>query len=177
MEENLPKWEWRWPDPVALQVASERILQSRAPDDPNLNRQLKIRVQMESTQHPEAPISALLVTPWAVERIFWHNPHNQPTPPIRHAMPLTSDDEGRVAAGQGVLLEYIDRLVPVLTAWEPEVGHHFIEILLSSTHDLDNPEEAIALALGKKPPTRSKQSVAEHLNKTVSRRNLLGWFR
>jgi hypothetical protein len=174
--EELPRWECRWPDPVALKVASERILRSRPQDDPQLNRRLPVRVQMEATEQPDSPASALLVTPWAVERIFWSNP-NQPTPPIRHAMPLTADSHGRVAVGQGVLLQTPERQIPVLVAWEPEIGHHFIEILLTSTHDIDNPEEAVAIALGKKPATPPKQSLGDHLNKSISRRNLLGLFR
>ncbi|MBF0095899.1 MAG: hypothetical protein HQM04_03590 [Magnetococcales bacterium] len=174
--DDPPRWECRWPDPVALKVASERILQSRPHDDPQLNRRLPIRVQMEDGSPSNPLISALLVTPWAVERIFWSHP-GLPTPPIRHAMPLTADSHGRVATGQGVLLQTPARQIPVLTAWEPEVGHHFIEILLTSTHDIDNPEEAMAIALGKKPPTPPKQSLGDHLNKSISRRNLLGLFR
>ncbi|MBF0184600.1 MAG: [NiFe]-hydrogenase assembly chaperone HybE [Magnetococcales bacterium] len=174
MNNDSPRWECRWPDPVGLKVACERILQSRPADDPTLNRRMNIRVQMENS-FPNAPIPALLVTPWAVERVFWHD-MSRPEPPIRHAMPLTADPDGRVAAGQGVLLEYPNRLVPVLTAWEPEVGHHFIEILMNSTRDLDSFEEAIAVVSGKKATSRANQSVADHLNKSISRRNLLGLF-
>ncbi len=170
-----PRWECRWPDPIALTVASERILQGRPPEDPNLNRRLSIRVQMDPPNHPTAPMRALLVTPWAVERVYWHNPA-QPNPPLRHATPLTRDAEGRVAAGLGVLLEYLEELIPVLTAWEPEVGHHFVETLLPSVEGFGSVDEAIAIALGRKPTYPLKRSVTDQLNLSVSRRNLLGIF-
>ncbi|MEO5364086.1 MAG: hypothetical protein H7838_10760 [Magnetococcus sp. DMHC-8] len=176
MTTQPPRWECRWPDPVALQVASERILRGRPTTDPQLNRRLPIRVQMEPVDHPTAPTRALLVTPWAVERVYWHNP-TQPTPPLRYIGQLTSDEEGRVAAGIGVILEYLDQRIPVLTAWEPEVGHHFVEILPVSVLGVNSVEEAVAVALGRQPATPPKRSVTDHLNLTVSRRNLFGVFR
>ncbi|MEO5348168.1 MAG: hypothetical protein H7836_00755 [Magnetococcus sp. YQC-3] len=176
MTADSPTWDCRWPDPVALQVASERILQSRPADDPSLNRRLAIRVQMDPPDQPTDPIRALLVTPWAVERIYWNNTA-QPTPPIRHALPLTADSQGRVMAGLGVILEYATHKVPVLIAWEPEVGHHFVETLLPSVRDCGSVEEAIAVALGRKPLYPPKRSVTDHLSVPVSRRNLFGIFR
>lgn len=175
MNAPTPYWDCRWPDPVALQVASERILQSRAPDDPNLNRRLTIRVQMVPPELPTEPTRALLVTPWAVERIYWHNTA-QADPPVRHAAPLTPDAEGRVAAGLGVILEYATLRVPVLTAWEPEVGHHFVETLLPSVRDCLSGDEALAIALGQKPLYPPKRSVTDHLTRPVSRRSLFGIF-
>ncbi|MBF0582824.1 MAG: hypothetical protein HQL80_01170 [Magnetococcales bacterium] len=176
MSENPPHWDWRWPDPVALKVAAERILQSRDPDDPTLNRRLSIRIQMDIPDSDGIPVRALMVTPWAVERIYW-NSSTQHKPPIRHAFPLTADAQGRVAAGQGVILEFADTLVPVLTAWEPELGHHWVETLLPSVLGIHSVEEAVALALGKKPLSPPKRSVSDHLSLSVSRRKLLGIFR
>ena len=176
MESPDPTWDCRWPDPVALQVASERILQSRPADDPSLNRRLTVRVQMIPPDLPIDPVRALLVTPWAVERIYWNNTAH-PTPPIRHAVPLTADDQGRVKAGLGVILEYAAHKVPVLTAWEPEVGHHFVETLLPSVKDFGSVEEALAVALGHKPLYPPKRSVTDHLSAPLSRRNLFGVFR
>lgn len=176
MNAPTPHWDCRWPDPVALTVATERILQSRPQTDPNLNRRLSIRVQMDLPDDPSVPIRALLVSPWAVERIYWNNPA-QHHPPIRHALPLTADAQGRVAAGIGVILEFVEQLIPVLTAWEPEVGHHLVETLLPSVQDISSVEEAIAIALGQPHRYPPKQSLTDHLSHTVSRRNLIGLFR
>ncbi|MEO5341230.1 MAG: hypothetical protein H7837_12065 [Magnetococcus sp. MYC-9] len=174
MHADSPCWDCRWPDPIALTVATERIARGCAPEDPRYNRRLGIRVQLDPhDEQPTVALRALLVTPWAVERVYWHDP-NQAAPPIRHAFPLTADMEGRVAAGLGVILSWAGQQIPVLTAWEPEVGHHFVETLLPSVQDLGSVEEAIAVALGRKPLFPVKRSVTDHLSSTVSRRNLLG---
>ena len=173
MANQSPLWDFRWPDPIALTVAAERIVQSRSSTDSTLNHRLGVRVQLEPHDQPEVPLRALLVSPWAVEWVYWNHPTQQ-TPPIRHAAPLSMDADGRVEAGLGIILEWADRLIPVLTAWEPEVGHHFIETLLHSVQNLGSVEEAIAVALGGKPPYPLKQSVTDHLSVSVSRRNLLG---
>ena len=118
----------------------------------------------------------MLVTPWRVERVYWSNP-TLGDPPVQHAAPLEVDAAGRVVAGLGLLLKSEGERIPVLTAWEPEVGHHFVETLLHSVHDFSTAEEAINAALGNKGKLHPKRSVADHLNKKVSRRNFLGIFR
>lgn len=169
-------WDCRWPDPVALQVASNRILHSRSPEDPAINRNLSIHVHIDPPKDPNTPIRAILVSPWGVERIYWSNPTLE-SPPIQHATPLEVDANGRVACGIGLLLEYEDRPIPVLTAWEPEVGHHFVETLLHSVQNFSTVTEAMAAALGDSLPHTPKRSVADRLNRNVSRRDLLELFR
>lgn len=171
-----PRWDCRWPDPIALKVAADRILRGRPPEDPAINRKLTIRVQVEPPEDANAPIRAILITPWGVERVYWSNP-TQGEPPIQHAAPLEMDAEGRVSAGIGLLLESEGSHIPVLTAWEPEVGHHFVETLLHSVQNFSTVEEAMTTALGNALPYTPKRSITDHLNRTVSRRNLLGFFR
>ena len=169
------RWDCRWPDPIALKVATDRILRARPPQDPALNRRLPIRVHIVPPKNPETAIHAILVTPWAVERVYWSNSFEEPV--IQHPLPLRLNDEGKVVAGIGILLKYEDIFIPVLTAWEPEIGHHFIEILLHSVHSFSTTDEALAVALGNSVELSHKHSISDHLNQKVSRRNLLGIFR
>lgn len=176
MSSSPPIWDCRWPDPVALKVASDRLLRNRSLEDTALNRKMNIRVQIEPPKDSETPIRAILVTPWGVERVYWSNPTLE-SPEVKHAVPLELDDEGRVEAGIGLLLNDEGRQVPVLTAWEPEVGHHFIETLLHSVKNFSSADEAIATALGEKAPPSAQRSVMDHLNHKVRRRDLLEIFR
>ncbi|MBF0132861.1 MAG: hypothetical protein HQL75_09790 [Magnetococcales bacterium] len=168
------QWDCRWPDPVALKVANDRLLASLSPDDPSLNRTLGVTVRMEPPDHPNDPVSALLVSPWAVERVFWH--HGQPgsPPPIIHVAELELDAHGRVAAGQGVILETQERTVPVVIGWEPETGHHFVHTLLHRVHDFDTVDAAINEALGVHPLAPTHRSLSGHMQKKISRRGLFG---
>ncbi|MBF0456226.1 MAG: hypothetical protein HQL72_15590 [Magnetococcales bacterium] len=167
-------WDCRWPDPVAITVATNRMLQARDPDDPALNRKLRVYVRPDPPGIPEDPISVLLVSPWGVERIYWSPPERDP--PILHVAPLEVDSAGRIAAGQGVMLETSKRTVPVLIAWEPEPGHHFVETLLHSVRDYDSPEQAIAAIDGEEPPPSPKKSLSQHMEKKISRRGLFGFL-
>ncbi|MBF0420515.1 MAG: hypothetical protein HQL78_10155 [Magnetococcales bacterium] len=169
-----PGWDCRWPDPVALKVATDRILAARPEDDPDLNRRLAVTVRMEVPGQDGDPVSAILVTPWAVERVFWHFNGSSATPPIRFASELEFDLQGRVAAGQGVILETSQRTYPVVIAWEPETGHHFVQTLLHEVHAFHSVEKAIQSALsGNTPRGRITQaSMAATLDKEVSRRGL-----
>lgn len=173
-----PVWDCRWPDPVALRVCSERILREFSPEDPSINPRLGIQVELESGEATHLVTRALLVTPWAVERVYWHNPALGGEPPVRFAVALERDETtGRVAAGQGVLLEVgAGRLAPVVIAWEPETGHTFVETLLHQTQEFDTPRAALAAALGE-PEVPGRQSVTSTLNREVSRRGLLGFWR
>ncbi|MBF0423040.1 MAG: hypothetical protein HQL73_08610 [Magnetococcales bacterium] len=170
------RWDCRWPDPVALKVATDRIFGAMAVDDPSLNRRLGIIVRMEPPMLDSDPVSAILVTPWAVERVFWHNNREQKDPPILHAGELETTPDGRVAAGQGVVLETSQRTFPVVIAWEPETGHHFVQTLLHEVHEFNSVEAAIRAAFAGKTRPRLTQVT---LNKEVSRRGLFslgGWF-
>ncbi len=169
-------WDCRWPDPVAVQVAAQRILAERPEDDPMLNRKLRVYVRPDIPGLPEDPISAVLVTPWAVERVYWNPPEQ--TPNLIHAAPLKVDDAGRVAAGQGVMLETSQKTVPVLIAWEPETGHHFIETLLhqEQIRNYDSPEQAIAAIQGEETPPQAKKSITQHMEKKITRRGLFGFL-
>jgi hypothetical protein len=167
-------WDCRWPDPVAIQVAADRILASRSQDDPALNRKLRVYVRPDPPGLVEDPISALLITPWAAERVYWNQPEQ--TPGIIHAAPLEVNDQGRVAVGQGVMLETSKRTVPVLIAWEPETGHHFIETLLHSVRDYDSAEHVIAALDGEEKVPTAKKSLTQHLDKKVSRRGLFSFL-
>ncbi|MBF0614449.1 MAG: hypothetical protein G8237_04190 [Magnetococcales bacterium] len=176
-EESGPVWDCRWPDPVALKVSATRILRNLPEKSPELNRNLAITVEMELNDDYSGDVRALLVTPWAVERIYWHSPTRGNDPPIRHAMALEADGAGRVAAGQGVLLELEDRqLVPVVTAWEPETGHYFVETLLHHTQGFDTAQSALDRALGKPLTRPTRQSVSSTMQRNVSRRGLLKFW-
>ena len=167
-------WDCRWPDPIAIQVAADRILATRPIDDPALNRKMRVYVRPDHPGMPEDPTSAILVTPWAVERVYWNPPEQ--TPALIHVAPLNVDEEGRIAAGQGVMLETSTRTIPVLIAWEPEAGHHFIETLLHSVRDYESPEQAIAAIQGEEPPPSAKKSLSQHMEKQISRRGLFGFL-
>ncbi|HIJ84817.1 MAG: hypothetical protein HW380_2904 [Magnetococcales bacterium] len=166
-------WDCRWPDPVALKVATDRLLAGRPPDDPSLNRSLGVTIRMEPPEDPQNPISALLVSPWAVERVFWHHQPNT-LPPIIHAADLELDPQGRVTSGQGVILETKNRTFPVVIHWEPETGHHFIQTLLPQVLDMRTLDEAIRHALGTHSGSLPQSSLSNHLHKKVSRRGLMG---
>lgn len=176
MSDPPPVWECRWPDPVALKVATDRLLRARSAEDATLNHALTIRVHMAPSKDPAAPVRAILVTPWGVEHVYW-SPSVLGAPPVQHAVPLEGDDSGRVATGIGLLLEYEGACVPVLTAWEPEVGHYFVETLFHTVQQFSTTEEAISAALGETSVPPPKRSMADHLNRKVSRRNLLDIFR
>ncbi|MBF0261437.1 MAG: hypothetical protein HQL97_06380 [Magnetococcales bacterium] len=172
-----PVWDCRWPDPVALKVSATRILRQMPEKSPELNHNLIITVEMELNDDFTGEFRALLVTPWAVERIFWHSPTLGTAPPVKHAMSLDADESGRVAAGQGVLLEVeVDRLVPVVIAWEPETGHYFVETLLHHTQGFDTAQSALDTALGRTQARMGPQSVTAVMNRTVSRRGLLKFW-
>jgi hypothetical protein len=176
--DDAPIWDCRWPDPVALKVSATRILRTLPENDPAINRKLTITVEMELNDDYSGEVRALLVTPWAVERIHWHSPTQGTTPPIRFAMPLEQDADHRVAAGQGVLLELEGgELVPVVTAWEPETGHYFVETLLHHTQEFDTAQTALEVALGKPMSTPPKRSISATMNRSVSRRGLLKFWR
>ncbi|MBF0427931.1 MAG: hypothetical protein HQL94_03345 [Magnetococcales bacterium] len=175
-ESPPPLWDCRWPDPVALQVSATRILRDLPADDPAINRRLAITVTMENG--PNGLLQALLVTPWAVERIYWHNPATGSNPPIRHAISLEQDSSGHVSSGQGVLFEAGEnRLVPVVIAWEPETGHYFVETLLHCTQEFDTSPAALAAALGEPLTNPPQNSLTSAMNLKVSRRKLLGFWR
>lgn len=167
-------WDCRWPDPVAIQVATKRILAARPPDDPALNRRLSVVIHMDPPQESDNHAQAILVTPWAVERIHWHTNSQRP-PAIKHATPLETDGEGRVAAGQGVILKTGETTVPVLIAWEPETGHHFVETLLHSVHEFITSEQAMAAALGQLS-RQHKRSFSERMDRPIRRRDLFNLF-
>lgn len=172
---RVPQWDCRWPDPVALKVATDRLLASRSAEDHHLNRRLGVTVRLESPNDPEDPVSALLVSPWAVERVFWH--HNTPgsSPPIMYAFDLELDATGRVVAGQGVIFKTRERTWPVVIGWEPEIGHHFVHTLLHQVDHLNSVDEAISEALGVHHLAASKRSLSDHLQKKVSRRSMFGF--
>ena len=171
-----PRWDCRWPDAMALQVACDRILSDRSPDDPALNRRLPVTVRMDPLPHADDPVRAVLVTPWGVEYVYW--PHTgRASPDVLHAVELETDAEGRVASGIGLLLETRQRQIPVVTVWEPETGHYFVETLLHSVRDFNSVDDALATALGRRPPPAPKTSLSGHLKKTLSRRGLLGFGR
>jgi hypothetical protein len=167
-------WDCRWPDPVAIKVAADRILASRDEDDPALNRKLRVHVEADPPSEAEELTSVLLVTPWAVERIYWTPQWLSPA--VIHAAPLEIDENGRVASGQGVLLETSQRTIPVLIAWEPETGHHFIETLLHSLRDYDSIEQVMAGLQDEQKVPITKKSLTQHLDKKVSRRGLFGFL-
>ncbi|MBF0188458.1 MAG: hypothetical protein HQL50_11100, partial [Magnetococcales bacterium] len=171
-------WDCRWPDPVAMQVAHDRIRLTLDPDRPDLNMRLPTTVRMEPAPASESdPLPrALLVTPWAAERVFWGLPDGS-APPISSAFPLQGDDEGRVDTGQGVVLHADGTDIPVIIGWEPETGHFFSETLLKPILNYTRADEVLQIALGERPtPTKSK-SLSNHLEHQVSRRSLFGFLR
>ncbi|MBF0309057.1 MAG: hypothetical protein HQL56_05990 [Magnetococcales bacterium] len=172
---TLPSWDVRWPDPVAIQVAAARLMAAQA-ENSALNRALGIHLHMEEGSFEDPYSTGILVTPWAVERIFWINPPRR-EPSLQSAMPLTIDDKGRVAPGQGVILQESSRRIGVLTAWEPETGHYFVETLLPSTLPFRSCQEALQAALGAPAPQPPRQSLSTQLETACSRRSLFGFLR
>ncbi|MGN7611308.1 hypothetical protein ACQZV8_04390 [Magnetococcales bacterium HHB-1] len=173
-------WDCRWPDPVALQVASERILQELPSDHSEVNPRLSVVVQMEPlpTHHEDAPPRALLVTPWAVERVYWNPPGHTEAPPIHSAYPLACDEFGQVEKNQGALLEVEEgKRLPVMISWEPETGHTFNQTLIENVHPFLSSEEALRAAIHTADPKKPSQSVSNHLKKTVDRRAFFSLFR
>ncbi|MBF0621982.1 MAG: hypothetical protein HQL54_08645 [Magnetococcales bacterium] len=173
-EEDIDSWDCRWPDPVAIQVAADRLAHERY-NETTFNPKISVIVRMEDSGDTSKLISAILITPWAVERIFWNNPA-EPLPFIESAYPLSKDESGLIESGQGCLLIDETRKIPVTVAWEPEPGHHFIETLLPSVMAFNTAEEAFNAALNRKAPRIPGQSLSAHLKKPVSRRGLLRFF-
>ncbi|MBF0624141.1 MAG: hypothetical protein HQL82_04980 [Magnetococcales bacterium] len=177
--DESPRWDCRWPDPVALKVAMERFLLELGtnPDAVgDLHPTMPILVRMETDVGAAGMTTALLVTPWGVERVYWHR-RDQGAPPVESAIPLDGDAQGLVDKDQGVLLALGDRLQPALTAWEPETGHYFVETLLHSVRDLNTAEQALAVATGLQPPPPPGRSLTGHMQQPVSRRDLFDLFR
>ncbi|MEO5377603.1 MAG: hypothetical protein H7832_07460 [Magnetococcus sp. DMHC-6] len=170
----LVKWDCRWPDPVALQVAAERVLATLSPNHPDINPQLWVQARL-TPPRDELP-SAILITPWAVERIYWHLPGTLPS--IQSATPLQVDEAGRVAKGQGVILRGKEKTIPVLIAWEPETGHHFVQTILHQVTHLNSNESAMAAALAQENPgIHVPRSVSSRLEQPMDRRGLFRLFR
>ncbi|ABK43192.1 hypothetical protein Mmc1_0671 [Magnetococcus marinus MC-1] len=171
-------WDCRWPDPVALKVANDRLAEALDGERAGLNPALEVMVEMESAARDDGLASALLITPWAIERVYWLGA-GQLAPPVQSAYPLEGDAQGRVAAGQGVLLHTAKGATPVVIAWEPETGHHFAQVLLPQVQNYINSYDAMAAAkaVGGAQPHRTKQSLSNHLDKPVSRRGLFNLFR
>ncbi len=172
-------WRFRWPDPVAIQVAHNRILDGLDPDAPELNPRVSVMVHMEPPSDDEDLARAILVTPWGVERIYWGEEGQ--APPIHTAYPLEVDREtGLVVAGQGLLLKTDGRRVPVTVGLEPETGHYFSQRLLHSVAGMTSAHDALQAAMGRSSTSEradERRSVSGHLERPVSRRGLLGLFR
>ncbi|MBF0124067.1 MAG: hypothetical protein HQL60_01870 [Magnetococcales bacterium] len=162
-------WDFRWPDPVALRVASERILDA-LPDGVKLNRRIVITVRLEDASRSGVVTSALLATPWAVERVYWKSPTWTEPMPVASALPLETDETGRVTAKQGLVLTLQQRRIPILTAWEPETGHYFVEPLIAPVLEFEHAEAALAAVAGVNP-------LSQPLQKPISRRHLITLFR
>ncbi|MBF0153394.1 MAG: hypothetical protein HQL64_06625 [Magnetococcales bacterium] len=182
--DSPPRWEFRWPDPVAIQVASERILREtldQAKADgvelTDFNLRLPVMVRMESSPFTEELAHALLVAPWGVERVYWHPPNQQQSPAIESAYALEADANGNVAKGQGVLLRVAGNLKPVLIGWEPETGHYFVETLLHSVREFDTAGEVFAMASRAYPLYKPEtQTVSSQMQRQVSRRQLFSFW-
>lgn len=164
-------WDFRWPDPVAMQVAATRLLGDR--QNESLNLGIGIRAQLEGDLAFEECTRGLLVSPWAVERLFWCSPGIQ-RPPMQSAYELTINEQGWFAAGQGVIL-LLERQIPVLTAWEYETGHYFVQTLLAPVTSFRSADEAMAAALG--TPLAAAPTLKQTLDQPVSRRHLFAFFR
>ncbi|MBF0158276.1 MAG: hypothetical protein HQL58_02015 [Magnetococcales bacterium] len=173
---SSPSWDFRWPDPVASRVASERLLEAMPPDQAGLNHRIMVTIRLETDGDRDVVTSALLATPWAVERIYWKAPMFEGTMPIASAMPLEADETGRVAAKQGVILTLQQRRIPVLTAWEPETGHYLVEVLESPVLEYAHAEAALA-AVGVNPLSQPPRHWSQQIQKPVSRRSLITLFR
>lgn len=169
-------WDCRWPDPVAIKVATERLLAELPQDRPDLNLRLPVTVRLETEAITPRLTRALLVTPWAVERIYWSAPA-LPAPPLEVAAPLDKDELDRPCKGQGAILRADDGNRPVVIAWEPETGHYFVETLLSPLLEFTTPEEAMATATGAAPPPPPRKAMTSHLQTEVSRRGFLRFLR
>lgn len=168
-------WDWRWPDPVALKVAAERLLRALPPSRPDLNPRIPIWVQMLTAVTPEAAwVQAVLLSPWAAEKVYWPPPGSD-MPPIQSAFPLECDDSGRILSGQGVLLTW-DRFVhPVVINWEPETGHYFTESLIQPVERFISLDQLLRAAIGLASPTGPKPTLITRLSQPVSRRRLFHW--
>ncbi|MEG3638423.1 hypothetical protein [Magnetococcus sp. PR-3] len=178
-DQDPPMWDCRWPDPVALKVANDRIAHSLDSARPGINAALEVMVELESAARDDGLASALLVTPWAIERVYWLGP-GQINPPIQSAVPLEGDHSGRVAGGQGALLETGSGTKPVIIGWEAETGHHFVETIIREVQNYLNSMDAMAAAkaVGSTAPNpKIKKSMTTHLEKPVSRRGLFNMFR
>ncbi|MBF0322991.1 MAG: hypothetical protein HQL62_08650, partial [Magnetococcales bacterium] len=142
-----------------------------------LNLRLPVVTRMESAPDSDELARALLVSPWGVERIYWHPP-NRPTDLwIVSAYPPEGDADGKVAKGQGLLLRVQGNLKPVLVGLEPETGHYFVETLLHSVQEFDTIEEAFAAARAMGPSQHpGARSVSDRLQRPVSRRQMFGFW-
>jgi hypothetical protein len=184
-------WDCRWPDPVALQVASLRLLDEAVQRHlEGLNPRIQVTVRLLPPAD-EPWTCAMLATPWAVEKIYWKAPSCLvESLPVRSAFPLALDEHGRVGAGQGVLLVPSSvpdaRAIPVLIAWEPETGHYFVESLRRDVAGYRSAGEALAGVLPAPGPEHAGQAGrsgeqgmdwARVLHNPVSRRSLLTFFR
>ncbi|MEO5366727.1 MAG: hypothetical protein H7831_10300 [Magnetococcus sp. WYHC-3] len=172
-------WDLRWPDPVALQVASERQRETCNDARPGVNMALPVLVQVEQPFIGSGWARFLLASPWGVACVWYPNPAQTEAVPVRSAFPLNVGPEGRVLPGQGVLLDTAPgQTIPALTAWAPETGHHFVQLLIRNMEGFSTAPQALEAArkLQNQTPERPV-ALSRRMEKPVSRRGLLSLFR
>lgn len=126
---------------------------------------------------------ALLVTPWAVMRVYVpldpHHPAGLPDP-----AELPADEAGRVESGTEVRVRDGDRAFDLEVVYDPRIGHHLVEELLPGTSGLRDTDEALEWARavaarrdGREPAGDSGEGATprrERLSRRQLFRSLLG---
>lgn len=88
---------------------------------------------------------ALLVTPWAVLRVYAPRDAHQPAG-LPEPTDLPADEAGRVEAGTEVILSDGDRRFDLEVAFDPRIGHHLVEELVPGPSGLRDTDEALEWA-------------------------------
>lgn len=176
MTGRSPRWEFHAvPDPVAgLKAGYQGIyFDLLGRDDPRLNHRLEIRGEDPETR--DGWHRALLVTPW--QGFFAYIPADPEDPTgLPAADELEADEEGRVAPGSELGLDFGGRTREVEVAYDPRVGHHLVELLLRDTGAFADTEEALAWARTVAASREGREDPApagETGPRQVSRRDLL----
>lgn len=141
-----PHWEFHLvPDPVAgLEAAYQGIhFDLMAVANPRLNE--RIEVEGADPETADGWHRLLLVTPWTGLRVYLPVDPGDPAG-LPEAADLACEADGRVTTGSEVRLAFGGGEVALEVAYDPRLGHHLVEGLLTDMGAFSDTGEAVEWA-------------------------------
>ncbi|MFA9460750.1 [NiFe]-hydrogenase assembly chaperone HybE [Thiohalorhabdus methylotrophus] len=176
MSQDEPRWEFHAvPDPVAgLEAAYQGIqFEMLGYGSPRLNECLEVRAEGPETR--DGWHQVLLVTPWAAMQVYLpREPHDLSALP--EPAELECEEDGRVVVGAELRFPFDGVIHDLEVAYDTRLGHHLVEMLLTSMGAFQDTEEALVWAReraarrnGRQTPSDAESSPGP---RRVSRRDL-----